>query len=106
VQERQNLTNGEFQNNKRNINFILSIKWRDQIPGIDLCNYRVTAVPLSNQDAPDSYCIDAQILQVNRPGHVIEQADSSSRTERSGDPLSGGWIPDNGCAVSGMTIKC
>jgi hypothetical protein len=43
-------------------------------------------VSLSNHDAPDSYCFGAQLLQLNRPGQVFEQADSSSRTERSGDP--------------------
>ena len=45
-----------------------------------------TAVPLSNHDEPDSYCIDAHLLQVNRLRHVFEQPYSSSRTERSGDP--------------------
>lgn len=49
------------------------------------------AVPLSNHDEPDSYCIDAHVLQVNRLRHVFEQADSSSRTERSGDPGSRGF---------------
>ena len=49
------------------------------------------AVPLSNQDEPDSYCIDAHVLLVNRLRHVFEQADSSSRTERSGDPGSRGF---------------
>ena len=51
----------------------------------------IIAVPLSNHDEPDSYCIDAHVLQVNRLRHVFEQADSSSRTERSGDPGSRGF---------------
>jgi hypothetical protein len=46
----------------------------------------ITAVPLSNHDAPDGYWIEAQLRQVNRPGHVFEQTDTSSRTEHSGDP--------------------
>ena len=50
--------------------------------------WKITAVPLSNHAEPDSYCIDAHLLQVNRMRHVFEQADSSSRTERSGDPGS------------------
>jgi hypothetical protein len=44
------------------------------------------AVPLSNHAAPASYCFNAHLLQINRLGHVFEQADSSSRTERCGDP--------------------
>jgi hypothetical protein len=44
--------------------------------------YPIIAVPLSNHDEPDSYCIDAHVLQVNRLRHVFEQADSSDGAKR------------------------
>jgi molybdenum cofactor cytidylyltransferase len=31
---------------------------------------QLTAVPLSHHDEPDSYCIDAHLRQVNRPGRL------------------------------------
>jgi len=46
----------------------------------------ITAVPLNHHDDTDSCYIEAQWPQLNRPGH--KQSDTSSRTERSGDPGS------------------